>query len=102
MSSFDFSGGNGRGLGKVPFWKDKYQISWCYHCETAVIQCPACHNTSCNAGGCQECHSTFQDFHQAKVTVTNYLTDEESRIYDKALQTSAIHLGELGPRAQRN
>ena len=67
-------------------WKNKYRISWCHQCDTAIIACPECGNTSCNGGGCKQCHDDFEEFiHKVNHSVEKYLTDEEIDIYHKCL-----------------
>lgn len=65
-------------------WKDKYKVSWCNHCETAVIICPECKNTTCNGGACNSCNLDFDEFVQTtQHRVENYLNSEEIKIYRK-------------------
>lgn len=65
-------------------WKEKYEISWCGMCNVAIITCPQCDNTSCNAGGCEACDQDFTEFLQGKIGVEAYLSKEEAKIFDKA------------------
>jgi hypothetical protein len=92
MRSFDF---DDMGLGETPLWKEKYRISWCHLCKTAVIACPACKNISCNGGGCDECSETFHEFATIKTGVGEYLTEEEYKIYDKSLRIQRFILETL-------
>jgi hypothetical protein len=39
----------------------EYRIVYCALCRTIAIVCPHCHNTSCNGGGCDECHDAFEN-----------------------------------------
>lgn len=71
---------------EIPKWKEKYTLSWCDHCATAIIVCPDCKNSSCNGGGCDKCHTDFEDFMKCKITVCAYLTDEEQEVYWKSLR----------------
>lgn len=65
-------------------WKNKYKVSWCEHCETAVIVCPECKNTTCNGGGCKSCDLDFDEFIQKTFhRVENYLTADEIKTYRK-------------------
>jgi len=34
---------------------------WCETCNCACIKCERCKNTSCNGGGCDFCHDTFEE-----------------------------------------
>lgn len=42
-------------------WKNKYLMvfwwGWCAECQDAYLECPKCHNNSCNAG-----YGTLYDF----------------------------------------
>ena len=66
-------------------WKDEYQIFWCELCDTFSIKCKdkTCSGSSCNAGGCDNCGEAFDDFHKAKTSITEYLNDEEKKVYEK-------------------
>lgn len=80
---------------ETPLWKEKYKISWCHLCDAAILTCPACENTTCNAGGCDACHETFIEFNKGKVTVFAYLTDDESAVYQKAMRIQNFILESL-------
>lgn len=69
-------------------WKDKYPITWCELCETAIIICTHCHNSSCNGGGCDICINDpdAKEFNECKTHVWDYLTEEEKLIYEKGLR----------------
>ena len=69
-------------------WKDKYDIDWCNHCNVAIIECPECHNSSCNGGGCSVCGEDKDHnlFYNTKNSVLDYLSEEESKVYMKCLQ----------------
>jgi hypothetical protein len=43
--------------------EDKFlgRWEWCYTCGTAIISCEHCGNSSCNGGGCEKCHSDFEE-----------------------------------------
>lgn len=32
---------------------------FCFHCGYPVVTCKACHNSSCNGGGCGRCRRKF-------------------------------------------
>lgn len=81
-------------------WKDKYLVYWCQHCDVAVIECPSCHNTSCNAGGCPECLADYEEWKKVYHNVQNYLTPSERLAYEKGhrlkrLITDSIARGEI-------
>jgi hypothetical protein len=82
-------------LGQRALWKEKYKISWCDHCEVAVIVCPECANTTCNGGGCDACHDVFVEFNKGKVGVESYLTSEEAKVYRKTLRIQHFILESL-------
>lgn len=65
------------------FWKEKFKIQWCHHCDVAIIICPDCNNSSCNGGGCNTCQETFSEFRKGSITIDAYLTPEETKVYDK-------------------
>lgn len=71
------------GVAEEKRWKDKYTITWCDTCEVAIIYCPDCHNSSCNASGCEKCHDDFVEFHVLKHSVSSYLIEEEKKVYKK-------------------
>ncbi len=64
-------------------WKQKYRVSWCGLCDTLVIKCPHCKNTSCNCGSCDHCKDDFREFLQLKKHVSNYMTEEDYKIYER-------------------
>lgn len=66
-------------------WDGKYTISWCHQCDTAVIVCPSCGFSSCSGGGCERCKDDF-GFRDAKRHVSDYLTEDELKIYKKCLR----------------
>lgn len=72
-----------RVFGLHTFWKEKYQIGWCELCNCLYIGCPVCHNSSCNGGGCKECHEVFEDFQNCKSQIQSYLTKEELITFEK-------------------
>lgn len=65
-------------------WKNKYQVTWCDLCVTAIITCPSCNNSSCNGGGCKLCDLDFDEFNRNKIRVEAYLTKEEIQVFRKA------------------
>lgn len=71
-------------------WRNKYPIGWCHHCNRAIIECPACHNTSCNGGGCNECHDDFSEFFPIFTCAEHYLDDNETKAYQKGLRLRRI------------
>ena len=65
-------------------WKNKYKVKWCDLCDCAILICPECKNSTCNGGGCKECHEEFSTFNKkVKSNVHSYLTDDENRVYEK-------------------
>lgn len=84
-------------FGEKYLWKGNYKLSWCNLCETAIIACPVCKNSSCNGSGCNECHIDFEDFNKNYKTCTDdYLTEEEFKIYCKAQYLKEFILKSLG------
>jgi hypothetical protein len=67
-------------------WKDKYTVSWCDLCETAVITCPVCKNSSCNGSGCEECMKDADEWSKTKHLLEHYLPMNEVVIYAKCQQ----------------
>ncbi len=65
-----------------PKWRD-YELSWCNQCDSVVITCPHCHNTSCNGGGCIECNNDFNDFNKLNISIFDFLNEEEVQTYNK-------------------
>lgn len=73
-----------------------YHLIWCEPCHDATIQCTACENTSCNAGGCGNCLADFEYFTtNYKYRVFQYLTTDENKVYEKALQIKKFLLDSL-------
>ena len=72
------------------FWREKYKVSYCNHCESSIIICPKCKNTSCNAGGCAECSADFDDFLKLKTHPVFFLTQEEINTYNKIARLRTI------------
>ena len=77
-------------------WKEKYEIRWCHMCGVALIECEKCEGTTCNSGSCEECQQDFEEFAQNKITVEEYLTPEEQKIYRKGLRIQLLILETLG------
>jgi tRNA U54 and U55 pseudouridine synthase Pus10 len=72
-------------------WKGKYPVTWCHLCDTAIIICPKCNNSSCNGGGCPECHNDFEEFAKTcKTDVDDYLTERETFTYRKGLRLQRL------------
>ena len=73
-------------------WKNKYTVSWCSDCRTAIISCnePSCGGSYCNGGGCKKCHDDFQEFGGYKTRVENYLTEDEIKIYYKCEKLKSL------------
>lgn len=67
-------------------WKGDYPLKWCDACHAAAIVCEECDIPSCSGGGCDQCQEAFQNFHQSTIVVEAYLTEEEIKIYQKALR----------------
>jgi hypothetical protein len=64
-------------------WKNKYEVSWCDLCETAIIVCPVCKNASCNGSGCEECMKDADEWSKTKHLLEHYLPLNEVLIYKK-------------------
>lgn len=80
-------------------WKDLFPVSWCHQCDTAVITCPECKNSSCNGGGCAFCVEYSKEWDSVKSRVSEYLTLEHYQIYLKGLRIQkfikeAIRMGD--------
>lgn len=83
-------------FGGNTIWKDRYEIDWCDHCNTATINCPDCKNSSCNGGGCEKCHDDFNFFiKNVKARVEYYLTDDEKIVYSKTVELKKLILESL-------
>lgn len=78
------------------FWKEKYQIEWCELCNTAIITCPDCNNSSCSGSGCEKCHNVFSEFNKISKNVGFYLSMEENKIYEKCLRLKSLIRDSLG------
>ncbi len=64
-------------------YKNKYKLIWCENCDCVAFICNACMNGSCNGGGCDECYNDSIEFHQSKISLRDYLPEDELWIYDK-------------------
>lgn len=64
------------------FWRG-YKIHWCDMCDTHVISCKECKNSSCNGGGCDKCDKDFDDFMALKPYPIHYLTAQEVDVVRK-------------------
>lgn len=64
-------------------WKDKYPISYCGHCQTYIITCPDCKNSSCNGSGCNNCTKDSTEFSSMKTSEREYLSPEEQKVWYK-------------------
>lgn len=72
-------------------WKNKYQVSWCDHCQTAIIECPKCKTSSCNGGGCGQCRKDFEIFFNSYSTkIEKYLTPSEIEVYRKTTELKKL------------
>jgi len=76
-------------------WKGDYPLRWCDLCNAAIIVCETCDKSSCCGGSCDQCHEAFQNFNQSQILVESYLTDEETKIYQKALRIKHFMLESL-------
>lgn len=75
---------------------ETYQLSWCEMCHDAIIVCGHCDNSSCNGSGCVECLGDFEYFTENyKFRVSQYLTPEENKVYEKALQIKKFILNSI-------
>jgi len=69
-------------------WKG-HKFNWCDLCDCYSISCPnanvepKCFGTSCNGGGCDVCSPIFEEFHRIKNHPTQYLTEDEIKVYHK-------------------
>lgn len=74
-------------FGGQKLWKNKYKVKWCGLCDTAVIMCPSCKNSSCNGGACDQCSDDFDAFHRSVWSrVNTYLSQKELNAYYKGLR----------------
>jgi hypothetical protein len=80
-----------------PTWKGIYELGWCEICSTAVITCGICGNSSCGSGGCNHCRRDFDQFNLQKTSVQEYLSPEESLVFEKSLRIKKHILETLGP-----
>jgi hypothetical protein len=84
-------------FGQKYLWKSKYKLSWCNLCETAIIACPICKESSCNGSSCSSCHADFDDFNKNyKTCIDDYLTEKEFEIYCKSQYLKEFILQSLG------
>ena len=83
-------------FGETPMWKSKYKVKWCELCETAIVVCPTCGNTSCNSGGCDSCNDDFDEFNKSKSCIEDYLNEDEMKAYYKARYLKDFILKSLG------
>ena len=77
-------------------WKNKYNLDYCYLCDTAVIICPVCNNGSCSGGGCDECKVDFIEFLRLKIHPEAYLTSQEAISYQKGIRLQKLIVESLG------
>lgn len=77
-------------------WKG-YTVSYCHACDTAIIICPECKNTSCSGGGCEKCAFDFREFTQTTMHhVCDYLEPYEMEIYKKGIRLQLLMVDSLG------
>ncbi len=65
--------------------KRRYRVTYCNHCESFVMICPKCKNGSCNGGACDYCLKDMLYFQNNFSQVSQFLSDKERVIYEKAL-----------------
>jgi hypothetical protein len=85
-------------FGNAKVWKGiktNYKLGWCELCQTATLSCPSCKNSSCNGGGCSECHDDFYHFLSIKTTVFDYVTKQEWEIMEKGRRLEKLILTSL-------
>jgi hypothetical protein len=76
-------------------WKNKYPVEWCSLCDTAIIGCAVCAGTTCNGHSCEFCNQDFDEFCDCKRRVSDYLTEDETAIYQKSLRIKKFILETL-------
>lgn len=70
-------------------WKGKtqnYAVSWCHQCDTVILICPACGNSSCSGGGCSKCCEDSPAWSKVKTQIIDYLNPDEVKIYKKGIR----------------
>jgi len=69
-------------------WKGKYTVDWCDLCDTAIIICPHCNNSSCNCGGCEICINDpdAKEFNECKTRVQDYMNEADRLAYERGLR----------------
>lgn len=82
-----------------PKWKNKYKVSYCEACQTFIINCEICHNSSCNGGGCINCIDSFEEFGRNKTRISDYLTEEENKVFHKAMRIKD-HMDDSLPKGE--
>lgn len=75
-------------------WKN-YELDWCEICDTAIIVCPECGATSCNATCCESCMDDMIEFNKHKTVVSDYLTEEEIVAYWKCRRLKKLIMKSL-------
>lgn len=80
----------------IPRYKGKYVVSWCDHCNQAIITCGKCHNTTCNGGGCKECVDDFDEFSCLNTRAENYLHPTEWDVIKKYRALKKFMIPSLG------
>ena len=73
----------------------QYDISWCDLCDRFIISCNYCNGASCNGSSCDKCHDDFTEFNLGNVSVLDYLTEQEIRVYDKIRSIKRLMLHEM-------
>ena len=66
----------------------EYIMWYCDMCECFSIGCnnKECHGSSCNCGGCDKCIKHHEEFNKYKISIKDYLNEEEKKIFDKIRQ----------------
>ena len=65
-------------------WKNKYDVSWCTACESAIIECKKCLNSSCSGLNCNDCKDDFLEYNSiVKNKVESYLSEDEIKVFNK-------------------
>lgn len=73
-------------------WRGRYRVLWCHQCDTAVIVCPDCQNSSCSGGGCEKCRADSEAFALLKRRPRDFLTASELSAYKKGLEIQQVIL----------
>ena len=76
-------------LGKInetSKWKGEngdYRLFFCGCCDSWNIACDDCSATSCNGTSCPKCHEDIETFSNLKTGAVDFLSDQETRVFNK-------------------